>query len=501
MTKNYDVIVIGGGPGGSTVASFIAMQKNKVLLLERESFPRHQIGESLLPATVHGICTLLQIRDKVLNAGFVVKPGASFIWGRNPEMWGFKFRRTSAVPEQLGYSLQVERSKFDALLLESAREKGVEVRTKCSVQDVLQNDDGVVYGVRFIDETGSECSASARFVIDASGNTSRTHKLAGERVYSRFFQNIAIYAYFLNGKRLPSPMEGNTLSAAFDLGWFWYIPLSEQLTSVGAVVAKEHAQDALRNRGSALRGFIDRCPSVRGMLEGATRVTEGIYGEVRIRKDYSYANERFWKPGFCVIGDAACFIDPIFSSGVHLATYGALLAARSINSVLNGDFSEPNVMEEFERRYRKEYGHFYTFNLAFYDANHTEEEYYWKARSILGTEEQNNNAFVRLVSGLAPEEFFGARKGLGNVLMKHVLEPDSDPRDALGFDKSKFDLFAFTDEMAAEGYQIEGQAGLRPRRPEKPKFGGVLVPSEDGLHWSRYVESEDKIAMSEARSV
>lgn len=499
MKKDYDVIVIGGGPGGSAVATFIAMQKHRVLLLERETFPRHQVGESLLPATVHGICSLLQVRDKVLNSGFVVKPGASFIWGRNPEMWGFQFRKNSSVPEQLGYSLQVERSRFDALLLENAREKGVEVRTRCSAQDLLRND-GVAQGVRFIDEGGNESTANARFVIDASGNTSRMHKFAGERVYSRFFQNIAVYGYFLNGERLPSPIEGNTLSAAFDLGWFWYIPLSEQLTSVGAVVAKEHAQDALRNREPALKNFIERCPSVRDLLKNATRVTEGTYGEIRIRKDYSYANERFWKTGFCLVGDAACFIDPIFSSGVHLATYAALLAARSINSVLNGDFPETEVMEEFERRYRKEYGHFYTFNLGFYDANHTEEDYYWKARSILGTEEKSNGAFVRLVSGLAPDEFFDARKGLGNVLMKHVLEPDSDPRNAPGFDKAKFDLFAFTDEMAAEGYQIEGQAGLRPRRLERPKFEGGLVPSPDGLHWSRYVASADKVAVSEAHS-
>src|SRR5439155_111060 len=139
--------------------------------------------------------------------------------------------------------------------------------------------------------------------------------------------------YYENGKRLPPPNSGNILSVAFKNGWFWYIPLSDTLTSVGAVVSRDAAEQLSDPQG-AMQHFIDQAPLIKEYLAGAARVTSGIYGEYRIRKDYSYCNTGFWKPGCALVGDAACFIDPVFSSGVHLSTYSALLAARSINTCL-----------------------------------------------------------------------------------------------------------------------------------------------------------------------
>ena len=156
------------------------------------------------------------------------------------------------------------------------------------------------------------------------------------RQYSEFFRSLALFGYFEGGKRLPAPNSGNILSCAFDSGWFWYIPLSPTLTSVGAVVRREMASKIQGDPEEALMALIAECPMISDYLRDAKRVTEGQYGELRVRKDYSYANTRFWCPGMVLIGDAACFVDPIFSSGVHLATYSALLAARSINSVLAG---------------------------------------------------------------------------------------------------------------------------------------------------------------------
>src|SRR5262249_48607078 len=155
----------------------------------------------------------------------------------------------------------------------------------------------------------------------------------------------------------------------------------------------------------------------------ATRVTEGMYGEIRTRKDYSYTHNRFWIPGAVLVGDAACFIDPVFSSGVHLATYSALLAARSINTVLAGKLDEARCFEEFERRYRREYGHFYEFLVAFYDMHQQTESYFWKARKVLNTDERDNDAFVRLVAGMSAEaepafagqHYFEGRAGVGEA--------------------------------------------------------------------------------------
>jgi FAD-dependent halogenase len=131
---------------------------------------------------------------------------------------------------------------------------------------------------------------------------------------------MAIYTYFENGKRNPPPLSGNITCAAFDKGWFWYIPLSDTLTSVGADIGKEYADQLKKKDYSVVFAeLIDQCPLIKDFLSPAKRVAEGIYAPVRIiRKDWSYTTARFWKPGLVLVGDAACFIDPVFSSGVHL---------------------------------------------------------------------------------------------------------------------------------------------------------------------------------------
>lgn len=239
--SGYDLVVVGGGPAGSTLAAFVAMRGHRVLLLEREHFPRYQIGESLLPATVHGICRMLGVSAEMERSGFTVKQGGTFRWGSNPEPWTFYFRRLPAFAAERSYAYQVERMRFDDILLRNARRAGADVREGCAVSSVVTGD-GRVRGVRYTDADGHGRTATARFVIDASGHRGRTYRaMAGQRHYSEFFRNIALFAYFEDGMRLPAPNSGNILSAAFDDGWFWYIPLTERLTSVGAVVRRDMA--------------------------------------------------------------------------------------------------------------------------------------------------------------------------------------------------------------------------------------------------------------------
>ena len=144
-----------------------------------------------------------------------------------------------------------------------------------------------------------------------------------------------------------------------------------------------------------MKSFIEECPLIREFLSEATRVTEGPYGQFRVRNDYSYCHSHFWVPGTVLIGDAACFVDPVFSSGVHLATYSSLQAARSINTCLRHELGEERSFTEFERRYRREFGNFYQFLMSFYDMNQDKESYFWSARKVLNTEESANEAFVR----------------------------------------------------------------------------------------------------------
>src|SRR6185369_8738502 len=199
--EQVDLIVVGGGPAGATLSTFVAMQDRKVVLLERERFPRYQIGESLLPATVHGICVMLGVSQELKDASFTRKLGGTFRWGRNPKPWTFSFGSSSLMAGSTSYAYQVERSKFDHILLENAKRKGVDVREQHTVRDVLV-EDGRIVGVTYVDPEGREGAIKARYVADASGNTSRISERVGERIYSKFFQNVALFGYFLGGKRL-----------------------------------------------------------------------------------------------------------------------------------------------------------------------------------------------------------------------------------------------------------------------------------------------------------
>jgi halogenation protein CepH len=262
------------------------------------------------------------------------------------------------------------------------------------------------------------------------------------------------------------------------------------------VVSREAAKILQNGHKEAFAHFVKSCPMIEEYLAGATQVTEGMYNQFRVRKDFSYCNTKFWKPGLVLIGDAACFIDPVFSSGVHLATYSALLAARTINTCLKSGESESDCFDEFERRYRREYGNFYQFLTAFYDMHQDTDSYFWVARKILNTEEIGNEAFVRLVAGVSSGEeplfnssdYFQARVGLGDwfqtIMSNQKIKGETVPE----FDKSKFDPAKFMQGFTSEISQLQMQATFGDQRPkEAPVVAGGLVPSRDGFHWDRQV--------------
>ncbi|WP_117210199.1 tryptophan 7-halogenase [Allorhizocola rhizosphaerae] len=483
-----DVVVVGGGPAGATLSTLVAMQGHRVLLLEKARFPRYQIGESLLPSTVHGICRLLGVSGKLERAGFPVKRGGTFRWGSDPTPWTFAF----AISPAFGggaTAYQVERMHFDQILLDNAREHGVDVREQCTVSDVVEAGDGRVAGVRFTGPDGAPQLAHCRYVVDASGNGSRIHERAGgRRHYSKFFRNLALFGYFKGGKRLPPPNEGNILAVAFDAGWFWYIPLRDDLTSVGAVLLPDALDHVRGDREAALLGLIRRCPLIAEYLSGAERVTAGPYGEIRVRKDYSYFQETFWRPGMLLIGDAACFIDPVFSSGVHLATYSALLGARSINTALRDPGAENRAFEEFEVRYRREYWAFHDFLVAFYDMHADEQSYFWQAKKVTASTAPEFEAFVNLVGGVASRE--GALTDPGAYLrrraeaFRELATAVQTPVGSEGADRNLLGV-SLARSVAREGTRIQVQAAVGGNADEViPVREGGLVPSADGMHWT-----------------
>jgi halogenation protein CepH len=480
---NFDLIVVGGGPAGSTLAAFVAMQGHSVLLLEKEMFPRHQIGESLLPATIHGICPLLGVSEQIEQANFMRKMGGTFRWGKSNSPWTFNFAASTKMSGPTGYAYQVERSKFDEILLRNAEKKGVKVLERAAATNIV-TDRGRVCGVCYIDDAGNSRTARGKYVADTSGNSSRIYQNVGQRIYSKFFENVALFGYYKNGKRLPAPNQGNILCAAFDGGWFWYIPLTNDLTSVGAVVSRERAGQLRDGREQNMRNLIESCTLIKEYLKDAERITDGPYGKLRVRMDYSYSSTRFWSPGMLLVGDSACFVDPVFSSGVHLATYSALLAARSVNSCLRGTVDEDTAFAEFEKRYRREYANFYSFLVAFYDLNQDEESYYWSARKVLGSNEETNEAFIQLVAGVGSsseplfqksDAFFANMRSVSDSFQSAASVPGE-------FDQTKLDR-PFMTSLTKEINHVQLQAILRGKRTELPLWPNGLIPTADGFHW------------------
>lgn len=461
----FDVIVVGGGPGGSTVATLVAKRSHTVLLLEQEELPRYQIGESTLPYTL-GICKILGVGDDLAKAGFTRKLGGVWRWGSRGNVVSVDFR--DVVPEPLiddAYAYQVERMKFDKLLLDNARRVGVDVRERHTVQELIA-EDGRIVGAKWTDDQRRQRSARGRWVVDAGGHTSPFHRMCGQRMWADKFRNFALFCYFDGGERLPPPMSGSILNVTFEHGWFWYIPLAPNLTSVGVVVPVERTYLLDEGNEKAMQRFINSCPTIKQFLAKAKRVSDGIYAHLRLRKDWSYCNTRFYRPGLLLIGDAACFVDPLFSSGIHLSTYSALLAARSINSTLSSPSGEEQYLNEFEMRYRKEYAKFYQFLATFYEQNREQEDYFRCASQILQTEEEGPNALGRLVSG------WSAAEALNGSLEKPAEERQpsrtlAEKSFGNAFAKSEADIFDWV---------IKGVPSI--------SSGGGLVPSDDGLAWT-----------------
>ena len=394
---DYDVIVAGGGPAGSTAATMLTRKGWRVLLLEAARFPREHIGESLLPASLP-VLEDLGVLGAVREAGFLPKPGATMVWGSSREPWTWLFRETNLTHPT---AFQVVRSTFDELLLRNAAGNGVEVCESARVTDVAFSDDGVE--VRY--NEGQPRSLQARFFVDATGQTGLLGRALGLREHDPDFRNLAIYGYFRGGERLTGEATNSILIESFDDGWAWLIPLHTGLASVGVVVASEGGQAAIRESGSlnAFRSNLARTGHTAAMLAGATLETG-----VTVLRDWSYSSTRMAGERWVLAGDAACFIDPLFSSGVHLALSSGVLASAYVTTALKtGDPAmREAAAEAYEQLYRQQYRHFREMARLFYASNQSLETYFWQARQIVGDELADpREAFVRAVAGQAPQGY------------------------------------------------------------------------------------------------
>jgi len=333
MNTTYDCIVIGGGPAGSTSSTLLAQHGHKVLLLERSRFPRHHIGESLMPQT-YWVFKRLGMLPKMTEANFVVKESVQFVSSSGQDSQPYFF--PDRDPSEWSYTWQVKRDKFDKIMLENAREHGVEVREGVGVKEVLFDGKRAV-GVRAV-ENGESRDLRCKVVIDASGVNALLSKQLGIREGEPGLKNAAIYAYWKGAKRDAGRNAGATLViyTPDKQGWFWSIPLEDDITSIG-IVGKP--QFLITGRGDDPMAILDeeiaRTPGMRRRVEGAERVSQAY-----VTSDFTYRAKRIAGDGWVLCGDAFGFLDPIYSSGVCLALKMGELTADTVHAALKeGDLS------------------------------------------------------------------------------------------------------------------------------------------------------------------
>lgn len=416
MMDKYDVIVLGGGPGGSTVSTLLADSGKKVLLLEKDTFPRYHIGESLLSGTAD-LMKKIGVLEKVEADGYVKKWGVEWLWGKERDSWTVYFKDALAMPHDHGY--QVERAEFDKLLLDNAIEHGVEVLQPCPARDIIQDANGRVIGVKYCRGGSSNIEeAYGKFVVDATGQGGFATKRLNAQNWDPRLKNMAIWSYWKNAKKKPGIDEGNTFLPTFSEGWWWFIPLRNDVTSIGAVVDREN-YEKVKSMGFAkfYADAIKRTPALAERLTNAE-----MCEEVRVQRDWSYAYDRFYGNGFIALGDAACFIDPLFSTGVHLAMLGGFLASVTLNTILDkpNEYDEAQLLDFYQRQVESEYKRLRAQVYFLYSGHEGDKEsYFWSARNQFGVPEMDpQKAFISLIAGAFEHRSWYHR------YMSHLQMPD-----------------------------------------------------------------------------
>lgn len=417
--QQYDVIIAGGGPAGSTVASLVKKYSPhlRVLLLEKECFPRHHVGESLL-AGATPVLRDMGAYDRINRYGFIEKSGATYVWGRDRAPWGFDFDRAvkplldtgARLPEYYMKGWQVRRAEYDQQLLLHAAEMGAEVREGARVLRVLR-DQARVTGIEYRDDTGTH-EAACHWFMDCTGQDALLgHELKLRQFFPQM-NNVALFGYWRDFKWQEVYLGHRSFTRIFlatsPHGWFWCIPASAEVMSVGLVTNRDSVKVFTGTPEDLYLSEIRACREIAMILDGATmtRLSADQKRDVAAIRDWSYESRQMTGEGWTMCGDAAGFVDPILSSGVMIAHELGQKAAYVINSAFRAmdDTDIRRCWQFYEQTYRTFLRAYREMAEFWYSNNFLMDGWWWQAqRSVNGQVDDrlDPQSFMRLASGYA----------------------------------------------------------------------------------------------------
>jgi flavin-dependent dehydrogenase len=499
-----DCVVIGGGPAGSAFAGIAAKYAPdaSIVVLEKARFPRWRIGESTIPVA-NTVLRELGVFDQLYNGGAVKKVGITFVWGADRVPWNADYLQIAGDGEQLGpertidvlgqdlstfserfapsrmpfVGFNVERSRFDRILLERARKLGADCREGVSVTEILR-ENGAVCGVRYRDDQGVEGTIVTPFVLDASGLSALLTR--GQRIRDPEMNNFAVYGYF-SGAEWKSTLSGTreattVFIASVPLGWIWYFPIGADLMSVGFVTHRRHFRDALLGREPELlyREALASCPEIRDLLVHATLRDDILPDQKRVgvTQDWSSWAESAVGPGWAAAGDAAVFVDPILSSGVTLALQSGHRAAYTwLTGRRRPELDSVQLWQAYGDYLRGEAFSFLRLARFFYANNRSAESWWWEAQRLLHARGRLDLA-PRQAFTLATAGFFPIPRAIGLEVVAPLMG-----KLAAGADFSRIH-----EELGLDRDQIDpnlslvpnGKFSLSMRSEPNPKGEGIL---------------------------
>jgi len=378
-----DVLVIGGGPGGSTIAALLAERGKKVVVVEKDHHPRFHIGESLLPMNLP-LFERLGLKDEIERIG-MLKYGAEFISPYHNKSVTYYF--ANAVDKRFPYAYQVRRSQLDEILFRNAAAKGALTVEGCRVKEVAFPPEGGAC-VTAETEDGTGRRWRARFLVDASGRDTFLADKLGIKERNRRHNSAAMFGHFSGAKRLPGKEEGNITVFWFDYGWFWFIPLADGTTSVGCVCRPQYFKSRKTSLDQFYMDTIALCPAITERLRDAR-----LLGPVTGAGNYSYRARQISSERHILLGDAFAFIDPIFSAGVYFAMVGGFAGADAVETCLDTPRKARQALRRYEATTRRGIN---TFTWYIYRATRPAlRNMFMSPHNILGIE----SAMLSLLAG------------------------------------------------------------------------------------------------------